>query len=303
TITGVLHGDSVGTITCSTGYTQYEGAGTYSGATSCSGAVNANYSFTYVAGALMIAKAGTSILYTGEQFLTVGNTFTPASTLSSPVSACEYPQLVTYSLDINPTTGIAGTYIFGVATTTAGGFSSLSLNTANWLQNIYTVAATFAGSGNCNGSSSEATVTIIVPGDKSTGGGWYLPGSGVGRTNFGFEVHLVPNTTNTYKGEIVVVSGAWRFKGTLNSYGQAGTQWAANGSGNLYSWNQSLNNGLGDWQLVASGVSVVATFTPTSSGKKSGPGTFGVEINYSPVPASFLNSLPTSLKGGNINAS
>ncbi|HEV2428014.1 MAG TPA: MBG domain-containing protein, partial [Acidimicrobiales bacterium] len=46
TITGVVSGDSVGTITCSTGYTQYEGAGTYSGATSCSGAVNANYSFT-----------------------------------------------------------------------------------------------------------------------------------------------------------------------------------------------------------------------------------------------------------------
>ena len=61
TVTGLVNGDSIGSLSCSTGYSQFEGAGTYPGATSCSGAVNSNYSISYVSGTLTVLLSGQTI--------------------------------------------------------------------------------------------------------------------------------------------------------------------------------------------------------------------------------------------------
>jgi hypothetical protein len=280
-------------------------AGTY--VTSCQNATDGNYAISYVNGSLTVNQVGTSILYTGDQFLFIGNNYNPSSTLSSAVNACYASQPVSYIFDVNPT---GGTGQFSINTTTgSGGASSASVSTAGWFDGVYTVTVSYLGTSNCVGSTTLATVAIVAAGDAATGGGWFtLPN--VGRMNFGFTVHKVPNTTNTYKGQIVVVSGSWRFKGTLTTYGTTTsgttvTGGVAIGTGDLYWWNSALNSGTGGWQLQQSGVSFTASFTPSTSGKKGAPGTFGIEINYtSPYPLSPLpNSAPLSLKGGNVNVS
>ncbi len=280
--------------------------------TSCSGTVDANYTISYVNGSFTVNAAATGSLYTGQQLVLIGNNLVPQSTLSSAVSACVSPESVTYTLDSNPLTGAPGTYALGTgpATTDASGNSSLNIPTTGWLENVYTVTATFAGTSNCAASLNEASLTVASAGDAANGGGWYtLPG--VGRTNFGFTVHKVPNTTNTYKGQFVSVSTYWRFKGTLTTYGTVTsggviTSGSASGTGDLYWWNATYNNGLGGWQLIQSGLTVTMNFTPSSTGKKAGPGSFGWQVAYS-SPLTVTYPLPTSvttpLKGGNVNAS
>jgi hypothetical protein len=82
-------------------------------------------------------------------------------------------------------------------------------------------------------------------------------------------------------------------------------QGAAAGTGDLFWWNQTLNGGLGDWQLAKSSVGFTIKFTPTGTNAKTQPGTFGIQISYSPVsPQPALpNSAPISLKGGQIRMS
>ena len=56
-----------------------------------------------------------------------------------------------------------------------------------------------------------------VPWQRRRGGGWYTA-SGIGRVNFGLTVRKVPNTTNVYKGQILLINnGKWRLEGTLDS--------------------------------------------------------------------------------------
>ncbi len=61
TVTGLVNGDSIGSLSCSTGYSQFEGAGTYPGATSCSGTTNANYDVTFDTGTLTIGAKGATV--------------------------------------------------------------------------------------------------------------------------------------------------------------------------------------------------------------------------------------------------
>jgi hypothetical protein len=68
------------------------------------------------------------------------------------------------------------------------------------------------------------------------------------------------------------------------------------GTGSLYWWNPALGNGHGCWQLAETGVAFTAT-TSTS------PGSFGIQISYTPVspqPPTLPNSSPVSLKSGAI---
>ena len=70
------------------------------------------------------------------------------------------------------------------------------------------------------------------------------------------------------------------------------------GTGSLYWWNQSLNNHRGGWQLAKTGVAFTASFGATA---KASPGSFGIQISYTPTPPQppvLPNSSPVSLKSG-----
>ena len=256
-------------------------------------------------------KASTSLLYNGDQLVNIGNNVKLAAQLSSPASACLNGQTIDFSLDANPD-GSAGPYSLGSATTGSDGQATLSLSTSGWQEGIYDITASFAGTTDCDPSSDDATLTAASPGNSATGGGWYpLPGSG--HINFGFNVRKVDNKCKTdcaYKGQMLLINnGKWRLKGTLDSYVKTSTnQGAASGTGDLYWWDQSLNDGLGDWSLAQSDVSFTINFYNSGQngkGKKSTDSdTFGINIQYTPVsppqPNALPNSDPQPLKGGDI---
>jgi len=252
--------------------------------------------------------ATTSLLYNGGQIVAIGSTFTPAAKLSSPVAACTISQVISFALDINPLTGVTGAYPLGTATTNSSGQATLSsVNTTGWIENVYNIFASFAGTTSCAPSSDQATLTVASLGDSANGGGWYTL-SGSGRVNFGFTVSKVDNncTVNcTYKGQLLLINnGKWRLRGSLSSYVKLSTgQGAASGTGNLYWWDPTLNGGLGDWSLAQSGVSFTINFYDSGKTGKSSTDAFGINIQYTPVPpqpATLPNSSPTVLKGGDI---
>jgi hypothetical protein len=255
--------------------------------------------------------ATTSLLYTGGQIANIGSNFTPAAQLSSPASACISGKTISFSLGANPLTGVAGTYSLGSATTNSSGQATLgAIGTTGWLEGVYNLTASFAGTASCDPSTDQAALTVASPGDSANGGGWYTL-SGSGRINFGFTVRKTDNTCTsncTYKGQLLLINnGKWRLKGALNAYSKLSTgQGAASGTGTLYWWNQSLNGGLGDWVLAQSGVSFTTNFYDSGKSGKSSTDTFGIRIVYTPVPpqpSSLPNSAPQLLKGGDIKVS
>jgi len=252
--------------------------------------------------------ATTSILYNGGQIVTIGSSFTPAAKLSSSVAICTSSQTISFSLDINPLTGVAGSYPLGTATTNSSGQATMtSVSTSGWLENVYNIFASFAGTTSCNPSSDQATLTVASPGDSANGGGWYTL-SGSGRINFGFTVSKVDKSCSVncpYKGNLLLINnGKWRLRGSLGSYVKLSTgQGAASGAGDLYWWDPSLNGGLGDWRLAQSGVSFTINFYDSGKTGKSSTDSFGINIQFTPVPpqpSTLPNSTPIVLKGGDI---
>ena len=286
---------------------------------SCSGMTlgdSTNYRIGYagVTDGFVVGRASTSIVYGGQQLVMIGNPLVPSATLSSPAAACKSGKTVSFSLDANPVTGAATSYPLGSATTNSSGQATgAAIATAGWLEGQYTITASFAATESCAASSYEASLAVASPGAAASGGGWYSL-SGAGRSNFGFNVRKVPNTTNSYKGQLLLINnGKWRLKGTLTSYGLTGTSaltgskaGSASGSGALYWWNSALNGGLGAWQLAQSPLSFTINFSASAAGKKASPGSFGIQFGYRPVspqPSALPTSAPQLLKGGTVNVS
>jgi hypothetical protein len=200
-------------------------------------------------------------------------------------------------------------YPLGTAITNSSGQATLPLiSTSGWPEGIYTITASFAGTTNCLASSYDATLAVAGVGDSGSGGGWYTL-SGSGRINFGFTVSKTDNqcTSNcTYKGQLLLINTSkWRLKGTLASYVKTATgTGAASGTGDLFWWDQSLNGGLGDWSLAASGVAFTINFFDSGKTGKKSTDSFDINIQYTPVPPQ-PGTLPNSnsltvLKGGDI---
>jgi len=258
-------------------------------------------------------QATTSLLYTGDETVVLGSTLHLSATLSSVASACTNGKTITFTLDANPITGAPGSYTIGTAGPTSSGSAATTNAMTNWVEGVYTLTARFAGDTGCLISSDYATLTVGGPGSKATGGGFVsgngLP-NGVGRINFGFVVDLVPNTTNQYKGQFVLVNpDVWRFKGNFGqasggTYAQTGTSGSGTGMGTLYHWNGTT------WVVANNGSNVTFTisFTDNGSGKKqTAPDAFGIHMNYDPVANGytdpFPNFSPIGIKGGNITVS
>ena len=265
-----------------------------------------NYDFTtFNNGTLTITQAHTSMVVTvSPQIVVIGNSITLTATLSSSDSpSIVGGKTIAFTLNKNPLDGTSGPYSLGNSTTNGSGVASLSNSTSGWLSDVYEVTATYAGDSNIVGCDDDVPLVVADPGAAATGGGFIQDN---GRLNFGFTVKLVEGTTNTYKGQFLLVNnGKWRVKGTLNTYATINNVGYASGSGTLYRWDSSVGL-LGDWVLVQSGVSVTLTFADNGSGKKAAPDTFGVQIDYQfdscPWPSlGNPNTAPLGLKGGNID--
>jgi hypothetical protein len=253
-------------------------------------------------------SASTSLLYNGGQIVNIGGSFTPAALLSSPAISCVSGKTISFSLDADPTGGSSIPYLLGTATTTSNGQATMgSVNTTGWLEGVYTLTSSFGGSPLCDASSYDVLLTVASPGDSASGGGWYTV-AGSGRVNFGFTVRKTDSkcTANcAYKGRMLLMNnGKWKLNGILDAYSKLSTgQGAASGTGDLYWWDSSLNGGLGDWALAQSGVAFTINFYDSGKSGKSSTDSFGINIEYSPVPpqpANLPNSTPQQLKGGDI---
>jgi hypothetical protein len=266
---------------------------------------NTNYKPASGNATVTITQAHTSMVLTvNPPIVVAGNSITLTATLSSSDSpSIVGGKIIAFTLDKNPFDGTSGPYSLGNSTTNGSGVASLSNSTSGWLPDVYEVTATYAGDSNIVGCDDDATLVVADPGAAATGGGFIQDN---GRLNFGFTVKLVEGTTNTYKGQFLLVNnGKWRVKGTLNSYGTLNGVGYASGSGALYRWDSSVGP-YGDWILVQSGVNVTLTFTDNGSGKKATADTFGVQIDYPfgscPWPSlGNPNTSPLGLKGGNID--
>ena len=299
---GFVHGDGAASLTaapaCSTTATSASPAGSYP--SSCSGAVDPDYAISYAGGTVTVGPAGTTLVYAGPESVSAGTGLVPAATLSSPAGACQAGQPVTFALDANPKTGAAGTYPLESATTSSGGAATgASISTSGWQAGAYTVTASYAGTGNCAPSTATAPLAVTTPGLAAAGAGSYTVAGGA--VSFGFIVAQIPHTSR-YLGAIsLVAAGGWRLAGTLSGYAMtSATQGTLTGTGSLYWWDKTLNHGHGGWQLAKTGVAFTDGFTATA---KTSPGSFGIQISYTPVspqPATLPNSSPVTLKSGKI---
>ncbi|HXZ65458.1 MAG TPA: MBG domain-containing protein, partial [Streptosporangiaceae bacterium] len=299
---GFVNKDTASSLTtapaCSTTATSSMPAGSYP--SSCTGAVDPNYAISYVTGTVTVTQAGTTLTYTGPQTIAAGTALVPSATLASPASACQASQTISFSLNTNPVTGAAGPYTLGSAVTNASGTATgTSVSTTGWQAGAYTLAAAYAGTSNCAMSTATSPLAVTTAGLAAVGAGTY-PVTGAGTVKFGFVVALIPHTTK-YSGSISLVSSGWWLNGSLASYvNTSSTQGQATGTGSLYWWNQTLNHGLGGWQLAKTGVAFTITFAATT---KTTPGAFGIQISYtpaSPQPTPLPTSAVTTLKTGAI---
>ncbi len=297
--TGFVNGDGPGSLhpvpACSTDATSSSPAGTYP--SDCTGAADPNYVISYAGGVVTVTPAATALAYTGPQSAARGASFTPAATLSSPASACQAGQQVSFTLNVNPKTAAARSYPLGSATTDGtGAATGASVSTSGWRAGAYTITASYAGTADCGASASTKPLVVTVSGLKAAGTGSYpVPDAGTVNVDFAVIGH-----TGTYHGGITLVSkGKWRLTGTDSGYTKSSaSQGTVTGTGTLSWWNPSLNNNHGGWQLASTGVAFTASFTATTT---TSPGAFGIQISYTPVPPQPSpppNSSPISLRSG-----
>jgi hypothetical protein len=249
-------------------------------------------------------QAPTSLLYNGGQIVNIGTNLSLAAKLTSSNAACSAAsKKITFSISPDPdgAGGVDATDLVGSVNTNGSGQATSSINTTGWDEGVYEITATFPGTNECAGSTDTATLTIAAPGQAANGGGWYTL-SGSGRVSFGFTVRKEQGTTNTYKGQLVLINnGKWRLKGTLDSFSRTTANppnGAAGGTGDLYVWSSTLT----DWVLSEAGVSFTASFKDDGQGGKKSRDKFGIHINHTLASGEpgLPNSSPQYLKGGNV---
>lgn len=253
-----------------------------------------------------IDKALTTLTYTGDRIVLIGNTLVMRATLTSDFAGCVSGKTIIWGLRPNPLTGAYVFYFPGNTTTNSSGVATKSLATTSWLEGIYDGRANFPGDANCEASKDDPAISVLAPGNAATGGG-FLAGSkvGGGRVNFGFNVRPVEGSDpTTYRGQFLLIRPEeFRCKGALDLYGTANGVNYARGTCDFQVWNPALDGGNGDWEVPSGGEDRQFTieFIDNGSGKKGStlPDEFGFGIDqvgsYNP---SFARG---TLNGGNID--
>ena len=148
--------------TCSSTVTATTGVGTYSGANTCSGAVDADYTITYVSGAATVTPASVTI--------TASSTTTPYGTVPTVNASIRLPRSVALATPptclstVTATTGVGTypgantcsgaadpnydiSYVTGDATVTKAGFTITASSTSSTFGTVPTVTASYSPSG------------------------------------------------------------------------------------------------------------------------------------------------------------
>ena len=247
----------------------------------------------------------TTLQYTGAVEAAVGATFVPAATLTGSTTACTAGQTVTFALDRNPNTGVAGSFALPSATTSAAGVATVAaVPTRGWQEGVYEVTASYAGvPDRCQTSSDTADLTVTGVASSAVGAGVYpVPGGGVAR--FGFVVSKRPN--GAFAGQLALVSsGRWRLVASVTGYTRVGTAGTLTGQGTLFRWDRTLNRGRGGWAVAGSGVPITARVVDapgTSGPARNGGDEFGITISFSPAPGQppLPSAAPVALTNGRI---
>ncbi len=281
-------------------------AGSYDSGTGNTSATACPVGTTSPAGASACTATSVSVTYNGPTQVAVSSTLVATAVLSASAAACVSGQAVSFSLSTDPLNGATGPYNLGSADASGtGAVTGPSVSTAGWENGVYTITASYAeatvGPVICPAATTSASVAVTVPGQVAFGDGSYnIPA--LGKTSFGFVVALKPHSTNSYVGQLgVALPGKWLFQASITSYGLTGsTQGLLGGTGTLYWWNPALNHGQGAWQLAKTGVTYTAA---ADASTKSAPASFGITINYTPVPpqpAPLPNSAPAAISKGAI---
>jgi hypothetical protein len=244
------------------------------------------------------------LVYVGPDQVGIGSSLVPTGTLSSPVTACESVQPVTFSLSVDPLNGAAGPYTLETVNSSAtGAVTGTVIATTGWENGVYTITASYAGTSTgttqCAPASTTAALAVTSPGQFAYGFGWYTPVASLGPTSLGF---VVVHSNSGYQGQLSVVTpGKWWFQANVTSVGLTGTtQGLLGGTGSLYWWNTTLNKGHGGWQLAKSGATYKAI---ANAATKTAPASFGITITYTPgsgQPTVLPNSSPVALTKGGI---
>lgn len=207
---------------------------------------------------LTIGKVETKITVTTSP----SSNFMPGATLSfsgvvSPKSGSGVcTGAVSFALNRNPLTGIAGAYAL-----------TNPVATTNWMVGNYQLLATYPGDSNCLPSNNSTQVKVGAQGDNEShviisGGGSYI--SPYGKASFNL---LIKSTLQNYDTSTAVngkvtwmVPKQWKFKGQLTSYSFVGGKGTATGSGTLAFWNRAGHEG--KWIAATSGTTnVTVEFT------------------------------------------
>ncbi|HEU5175473.1 MAG TPA: hypothetical protein VFT96_12010 [Gemmatimonadaceae bacterium] len=254
-----------------------------------------------------INKALTTLTYTGDRIVLIGNTLRMRATLSSDFAGCVSGKTIIWALRPDPRDEPPQDYVFwfpGNTTTNSSGVATKDLATTAWYEGIYDGRASFSGDANCEASKDDPAITVLAPGNAATGGG-FLAGNkvGGGRVNFGFNVRPVEGSDpTTYRGQFLLLRPEeFRCKGTLDLYGTANGVNYARGTCDFQVWNPLLDGGNGDWEVPSGGEDRQFTieFIDNGSGKKSPPDQFGFSIDY--VGSYNPSFARATLNGGNID--
>jgi hypothetical protein len=264
-----------------------------------------------------VAKADVSVVYTGSNYVVQdGVPLALSAVVTSDEESCESGVTVVFTVD--------GTLIYSGLTDSDG----VATADGPTEPGIYEVEVTVDESLDCRPASSATVVSVVSPGDAANGGGWYqnFYGDGSPRINFGFTVRRDCGSTADpcsnytaenmpYKGQFLAINnGQWRLKGTLDYFGNtdcpsisgwSGVCGSVRGAGDLFSWDQSLDGGLGDWVLEDAVTFTVGVYDGGSSKRRGDrPDYAGIlTITGYDGDDDLPLSLPLVLKGGNVTLS
>lgn len=253
---------------------------------------------------VLTVNSSATTVSAGDIFLERGHRITPTAALGSTSATCVAGRTVTFSLDRNPRTGVAGQYQVGSAgTTSTGAATAPSLPTQDWRAGVYRMTVTAqAANPACGPAQADAEVAVVDDSSLAGGAGTY-GGAGSPTSHFGFTVNPKPH--HSFTGQLVVETpGNWLFVGTVNTYRTVCTSGVATGTGTLYAWDPSQNAGTGGWVSRAPDVPFTAKFSQRDC--RHGPdfdtASFGILIGYTPQPTDphLPSTPPVAILSGRI---
>jgi hypothetical protein len=267
-----------------------------------------------------IDKATTTLVYTGDRLILVGNTFNFSAVLSSAFEPCTEGKRIIFRIMPHPDTDTGDPFFQpGNPTTNTSGVATATASTTAWDEGIYDGRASFPGDDDCEASKDDYAVSILMPGGAATGGG-FLAGSkvGGGRANFGFTVRQIEGSSPiAYKGQFLMIKQEggvpeFRCKGNIDLYGQVvpnttPASYAASGTCDFQLWDPALDGGNGDWYVPAgpgyAGQTFHIYFVDNGSGKGKNappPDQFGFTIGFV-GPGDNPSFAMADINGGNID--